>query len=322
MKITTIVPVYNSGKYLEKCLMSITSQTFSNIEIILVDDGSSDRSPIICDEYAQKDNRILVIHKNNEGAGAARNEGIKKASGDYIVFIDSDDTIEPDYFELLSHHNEDVVLVDVDRVDKNGQFISKERMSIYSHLSKDIFLRRQMTGRIPWGGVRKCVKRELLCNNEIRYSSSVVGEEAIYSYLLLRYARSIGFIEKTVYHYCQHEDSLSHIGNEDPWGDVAMAMKHQVTAIGDYSIYGNTVNGFIEVAAIVSIYKMALLNSQKIFSKKAVERWAKMISQKDVDIPTDRSNQAISIRVAGLLVRTRLWPLIWGVIHLKKMVTV
>ena len=94
--ITIIVPVYNVEKYLERCTQSLVNQTYQNIEIILVDDCSTDSSPEICDRLAQTDNRIKVIHKEkNEGLGFARNTGIENASGDYILFIDSDD-----YFDL------------------------------------------------------------------------------------------------------------------------------------------------------------------------------------------------------------------------------
>lgn len=99
--ISIIVPVYNSACYLSRCIDSILAQTYSNLEIILVDDGSKDVSPRICDEYARKDRRIIVIHKNNQGLSSARNMGLDYAHGDYIGFVDSDDWIEPDMFEKL-----------------------------------------------------------------------------------------------------------------------------------------------------------------------------------------------------------------------------
>ena len=94
-KVSVIVPIYNAEKYLNKCLESIIGQTYKNLEIILVDDGSSDNSPIICDAWAQIDSRIRVIHKKNGGVSSARNAGIDLAQGDYIGFVDADDWIEP-----------------------------------------------------------------------------------------------------------------------------------------------------------------------------------------------------------------------------------
>ena len=99
--ISIIIPVYNVEKYLAKCLDSVLNQTYKNLEIILVDDGSKDNSGAICDEYAKRDNRIIVVHQKNSGVSKARNLGMSMATGDYIGFIDSDDTIEANMYEVL-----------------------------------------------------------------------------------------------------------------------------------------------------------------------------------------------------------------------------
>jgi glycosyltransferase involved in cell wall biosynthesis len=104
--ISVIVPVYKVEEYLPQCIDSILAQTYRNLEIILIDDGSPDRCPQICDEYARKDPRICVIHQNNQGVSAARNAGLDRAKGDYIGFVDSDDYIDPELFEKLLHLNE------------------------------------------------------------------------------------------------------------------------------------------------------------------------------------------------------------------------
>ena len=100
-KISVIVPVYKVEKYLDKCVESIVNQTYKNLEIILVDDGSPDNCPAMCDEWAEKDERIRVIHKENGGLADARNAGMDIATGDYIGFVDSDDWIEPNMYEVL-----------------------------------------------------------------------------------------------------------------------------------------------------------------------------------------------------------------------------
>ena len=99
--ISVVVPVYNVEKYLEQCVNSIINQTYDNLEIILVNDGSKDKSPYLCDELAKKDSRISVIHKENGGPAETRNVGTEKASGEYIAFVDSDDWIHPKYIEIL-----------------------------------------------------------------------------------------------------------------------------------------------------------------------------------------------------------------------------
>ena len=112
--ISIIVPVYNVEKYLERCIESIVNQTYKDIEIILVDDGSPDNCPVICDRYAEKDNRIKVIHKQNGGLINARKSGLEIAQGDYIGFVDSDDWIEPEMYEyfaqMINKYSPDMVL--------------------------------------------------------------------------------------------------------------------------------------------------------------------------------------------------------------------
>lgn len=152
MIISVIIPVYNAERFVGKCIESVKAQSYTDWQLILVDDGSKDRSLEVCQHYADQDSRILVIHQENAGPGIARNMGIASAKGDYVVFIDSDDYIEPEYFRLLSQHDEDVVFIDVNDVNESGQVVRKEWMSTYKHFSKDSFLRCQMTGNIPWGG--------------------------------------------------------------------------------------------------------------------------------------------------------------------------
>lgn len=151
-KISVIVPVYNAENYLNRCIESVLAQTYTDWQMVLVDDGSKDESLKVCQRYADLDNRIRVIHQENAGPGIARNTGIAAANGDYIVFIDSDDYVEKEYFQLLSGHDEDVVFINVRNVDEQGHILNEKYMTKNRRLSKDIILRRQMTGRIDWGG--------------------------------------------------------------------------------------------------------------------------------------------------------------------------
>lgn len=106
--LSVIVPVYGVEAYLEECIQSILDQTYCNLEIILVDDGANGREPEICDQYVEKDNRIQVIHKENEGLVAARKSGLEKATGEYVAFVDGDDFLQPDYYERMMKIVEDV----------------------------------------------------------------------------------------------------------------------------------------------------------------------------------------------------------------------
>ena len=100
-KISVVIPIYNVEKYLQRCVDSVLNQTLRDLEIILVDDGSPDKCPLICDQYAKKDSRVFVIHKKNGGLASARNAGMKAATGTYLFFLDSDDWIDLDGLELL-----------------------------------------------------------------------------------------------------------------------------------------------------------------------------------------------------------------------------
>ena len=128
--ISVILPIYNVEKYLEKCLKSVINQTYKNLEIILVDDGSKDNSPQICDEYAVKDKRIVVIHKSNGGLSDARNAGIEIAKGKYITLIDSDDYVEKDYvqflYQLIKENNAEMSICSHTVLYTNGTRIEKE----------------------------------------------------------------------------------------------------------------------------------------------------------------------------------------------------
>ena len=131
--ISVIVPVYNTGEFLENCLESISGQTYGNIEIILIDDGSTDNSSKICDDFSRKDSRFKVIHKSNGGVSSARNTGLDNVRGKYIAWVDSDDWVDSDYLEILYHYlsinKADMVVGDYangDRLQQNWQPRIKE----------------------------------------------------------------------------------------------------------------------------------------------------------------------------------------------------
>ena len=123
-KVSVIVPVYNADKYLHQCVDSILAQTFTNIEVLLIDDGSLDDSGKICDDYAQKDSRVRVLHKENGGVAAARQTGLDASTGDYIIQFDSDDYVESNIIELLvkkvMEEEADIVICDYDNVYENN----------------------------------------------------------------------------------------------------------------------------------------------------------------------------------------------------------
>ena len=317
--ISVIIPVYNAEKYVSRCIASVQAQTYSHWQMILVDDGSKDKSLEICQKYAGADNRIHVIHQENAGPGIARNVGLEYAKGKYVVFIDSDDYIEKDYFQLLSEHDEDVVYIDVRNVDESGSVLKEDYMSANKGLSLDSILRRQMTGSINWGGVRKCLKLRVLQENNIKYTNHKIGEEALYSFQVLWFAKSVAFIDRPLYSYVQRNDSQSHLKMDDPWGGVALALKNKVQALGIYELYANTLNAFFLTAAAVSANCLALNYPWKEYNTKIRERKSKLDDSLDSNYQIDKPSMSTKARVIGWLLQHELYGAIWMLSKLKNL---
>jgi glycosyltransferase involved in cell wall biosynthesis len=306
MKISVIVPVYNAEEYLKNCIMSVVRQTYDNWELILVDDGSSDGSLSIADLAAEKDERIRVIHQKNAGPGAARNRGIKEALGDYVVFLDSDDYIDKNYFQLLvpKARINDVVFIDVCQIYGKGKLLKEEKMSQYKTWTKDRLIRSQMTGKVQWGGVRKAVSLRLLKENNIEYTLHSIGEEALYSFRILYAADRIGFLdEKPVYFYVNHEGSQSKIKSSDPWGGAVECLKEYLQENGLYEKFADTLNAFRATAAVVSLDRIARLYKGETCRKNAKVRICRfhMLYDKERGIDLDSMSYKAKIFVPFLM---------------------
>lgn len=274
--ISVVIPVYNAEAYLEKCLNSIQNQTYANWEVVAVDDGSKDGSYELMSRYAAQDNRIRAYTKANQGPGLTRNYALERAMGDVIVFIDSDDYVEPDYFEKVAEAFDeectDVVFIDAIQEKPDGSVICEELMSRYSKCSKKELISYQMCGTMPWGGWRKAVRRDLIERNGVRYSADPVGEEAIYSFDVLRYAHKISFVAKPLYHYINYPVSQSKAGGEDPWGPAALKMKKHLAHERLLDDYQTVVNAFAFSALIVWVLrysgKHSLQEIHRVFREK------------------------------------------------------
>lgn len=301
MKISVIVPIYNAEKFLNKCLDSVLSQTYNDWELILIDDGSIDRSFEIAKKYSENDKRIKAFTQPNGGPGKARNTGIEKATGEYIVFLDCDDYIDKDYFKLLHEKGSkyDVVFIDVLQVDSNGNELVEESMSKYKSLDKEKFQKAMMTGKIPWGGVRKAVKSNFLKENNIKYSNLSIGEEALYSFQLLEKANKIAFLDdKPVYFYVNREGSQSKLKVLDPWGGTVEALKNYLLSNETlYKKYAETLNSFNAVAAIVSIDKISQIYNGKERNSKIKSRIKDFEEMKDESYGFDKISMVKKARV-------------------------
>lgn len=216
--ISLIVPVYNAEKYISQCIEGILKQTYSDIEVILVDDGSTDRSGEICDEYAKKDNRIKVIHKENGGASSARNQGMTVAQGLYISFVDADDYVFPDYIEylynMLTEYEADISVGTCLKLSEGKKTDSQSIKEQYDNTAEcftseaaieNLLYRKGITG-YP---VLKLFKKNCI-ENEKFMENVTYGEDFIFIYHALRNASKVVLGRKIIYIYYQNADSVNH----------------------------------------------------------------------------------------------------------------
>ena len=210
--ISVIVPVYKVKKYLRKCVDSILAQTYTNLEIILVDDGSPDNCGIICDEYAAKDSRIKVIHQPNGGLSAARNAGLDIATGDYIGFVDSDDYIDPDMYEKLYNalieNDADVSICNYEYVDDMYQTMnvySPMENKIYGYIEaiNNLFVEYYCYYVTVWN---RLYKSELLLT--LRFEVNKKFEDAFIAHHIFLKCQKIVTIKDKLYYYLQRNDSI------------------------------------------------------------------------------------------------------------------
>jgi len=215
IKISVIVPVYKAEPYLCQCIDSIITQTYTNLEIILVNDGSPDNCGYICDEYALKDNRIKVIHKLNGGVSDARNVGINIATGDYICLIDSDDWVEHDMIEvlykILSSNNADMSCCNFYTSYINSNISSDYDNQILIFNSVQAIKQMLLNKHISWSASGKLYKKALF--DAIQFPIGVLySEDAIISFKILTQTNRVVSVNVPKYYYRQRKGSIMHCG--------------------------------------------------------------------------------------------------------------
>lgn len=206
--ISIIVPVYNAEKTLNRCVDSILSQTFQDWELLLIDDGSTDRSGELCDQYATKDQRIKVFHKKNGGVSSARNIGLDHAKGEWITFIDSDDYIYDNIFDLIPSHNEDILIFNYD-INNNGTTRCGEGIPpcynsypIKNIINKYVYIDLLRT---PWS---KFFKRNLI--NILRFNTRItIGEDTLFILQYLHECKSFFIFRQKYYIWSESNISLN-----------------------------------------------------------------------------------------------------------------
>lgn len=215
MKFSIIVPVYNVEQFLSKCLDSVINQQFSDYEIVAVNDGSTDSSQKILEEYARKTKRLRIFNQENKGLGGARNTGIYEAVGDYLLLLDSDDYLEDNALEkigeYLDRYNLDILAFDCNKVDMEGKLLEKvtvtEFEEIFTKLTQKQFVVFEPTA------CTKVYRRNLFIDNDINFPEKLWYEDLATIFKLVPFAKKIGYLKQAYYNYVQQPNSITHSVN-------------------------------------------------------------------------------------------------------------
>ena len=325
-----VVPVYNVEKYLSDCLESILNQTFSDFELILVDDGSNDKSPSICDQYSMRFPFIRVIHKTNGGVVSARKTGLNASCGFYILSVDSDDIIPDDLLETLakviSIHKPDIIAFDYQNILETGEFTSVVENLLPEGLydSKNKFLIEDNflynshlpnyynTGSIIYSLWSKCIKRELLS----RYQNSVPdsirnGDDVAVLTPVIVESRSVYILRYVGYYYRTRCSSLVHTFNPDEIYNYLTLMSY-INSL-NLKLPESNISGYAFREIFLQYTKAAKamrFNEFKDYVKKTYNSITKGFIEK-----YNSNNMNLKSRLVSYLVKKRLWFVFWRIYH-------
>lgn len=271
-EISIIIPIYNVEKYLPACVSSIFAQTFSDYELILVDDGSTDCCSSLCEHYAQTDSRVIVIHQEHYGPSAARNRGIDIARGNYLCFIDSDDLIHPEYcetlFHLLKYTSFDFSFCNTLRFPDGSTPISADSFEPPFVISNTDYLQMQMDRKTEFGVWNKLYRRE--CFDSLRFVPGKLNEDVIFSADLFAHLNNSAIgTNRQLYYYRRRPGSIVSIQATKGSPDRIWAGNHLLQAVKEKApeLYSKTLHYAIEYpwSFIDPIYVKFTFGSNKLF---------------------------------------------------------
>ena len=273
--ISVIVPVYNVEKYLHQCVNSLLIQTYKDFEIILVDDGSTDSSGIICDDYAKNNFNIRVIHKKNQGLGLARNTGLQHASGEYVTFIDSDDYADKhlleDLYNGIIETNVDVCIGGFKKVADSGQVLYEEKYDeqyfIHDNTTNKAFIK--MLGSLPskHDSIRMSVwnvlyKLSIIKDNNIQFPSEreLISEDLIFDFYYYQYVKKCKLLNNSNYYYRANPTSLTMSYRKDRLERTIVFYKH-LSKLMKKSNYSK--ESFLRFKKLIFIYIRMCIKQEK-----------------------------------------------------------
>lgn len=330
MKISVIVPVYNVESYLEQCLDSIVGQTFSNLEIILVNDGSTDKSGRICDEFAEKDSRITVIHQKNAGVSSARNSGIEAATGDWLTFVDSDDWLDAEMYRKMteaakSSRSADVIMCDFlnvkpDKIEKISADLRKgyyEKQDIIKEIYPKLIMIENF-GRVPISSVCICLfKNSLFKENPIRFDEKLkYSEDNLFMTKIILKADSFLYLkDEYSYHYRQYDTSRSKKYNDKWWPNflyLNQNLKKLVSGNNDFDFSRQIKLQLIHSALFLS---NAIFENKTISVKNKIKLLSNLFYDKTLNSAFSKlsfKHQSFALKIVLNMIKYRLPRIYFG----------
>ena len=269
-KISVIVPVYNAEKYIDRCMKSIYDQTFTDYEIILVNDGSTDNSDAICRRYQEQDTRITYLKKQNEGAGSARNRGIEAAKGEYLAFPDVDDWFETEMYaelyELAKSGDYDVVFSGANyysQASGNGLVYSRTvncdavTYNTMEECRKNVmtFFPTSTIFDVPWN---KLYKRSVAIENRVRFSDTRRCQDAMFNIYFYNYIHSAASVDKAYYNYSENTTATTNRKFPKNYIDINVAYFDKLIGIlTSWGIYSGDIKRHYDTSFVIAIYETA-----------------------------------------------------------------
>ena len=328
--ISVIVPVYKVEKYLRECIDSIINQTYTNLEIILVDDGSLDNCPQICDEYAVKDSRIKVLHLQNGGVSRARNKGLDTATGEYITFVDSDDYIDKRYVEKLyassTNNIADLTFCKIE------QFCDSKRNKMTEYALNELndckdcyneFLNHIFTltdfkeNLIMCSACRILYKSKIINDNKLRFDEQIIfTEDRLFLLDCLKYCTKCSVVDEYLYYYRQVAESVTH-KYIDNFYEIQMSIYEKTKKyIADTKILK-----ILNFDTIECLFYYEIFNKKDSFPKNKINKIYKIMPYKDFNLRVylltvkERKKRYLSLL---LFAKLRMIRLLWLFFKFKK----
>lgn len=298
--ISVIVPVYKVEPYLRRCVDSILAQTFADFELILVDDGSPDGCPAICDEYAAKDSRVRVIHQENGGLSAARNAGIDwsfaNSDSQWLSFVDSDDWVHPEYLErlLAAATEHDVAISICGYAETTGEEpqISDEELAPQVWETENFYVQHNVNATVAWG---KLYRKQ--CFDTIRYPVGRIHEDEFVTYKILFCVQKLAFVAAALYLYFQNETGIMH----SPWTPKRLSCLNAYAERITYFQIARNLRMYkwalsTHIWATIAVYKQLLENeTNAVYADIVLKRLRTDLIHYRKDLPMERFSGAFTI---------------------------